>query len=116
MVTSNAKTFKNLPVEIPFKGRLVLRGEAFITYSSFEKINHMIEDVESKYKIRETCAAAASDSLTAKLPQGAGSASMPLHWLRQRVSTSETQGRRSLTGLMKRVLIQYSERRLMQAA
>ena len=50
VVTSNAKTFKNLPVEIPFKGRLVLRGEAFITYSSFEKINHMIEDVESKYK------------------------------------------------------------------
>ena len=50
VVTSNAKTFKNLPVEIPFKGRLVLRGEAFITYSGFEKINHMIEDVESKYK------------------------------------------------------------------
>lgn len=50
VITSNARTFKNLPVEIPFKGRLVLRGEAFITYSGFEKINHMIEDVESRYK------------------------------------------------------------------
>lgn len=50
VVTQNAGTFRNLPVEIPFKGRLVLRGEAFITYSEFEKINHMIEDVESKYK------------------------------------------------------------------
>lgn len=50
VVTQNARVFKNLPVEIPFRGRLVLRGEAFITYSEFEKINHMIEDVESKYK------------------------------------------------------------------
>ncbi len=50
VVTQNAGTFRNLPVEIPFKGRLVLRGEAFITYSEFEKINNMIEDVESKYK------------------------------------------------------------------
>ena len=50
VITSNARTFKNLPVEIPFKGRLVLRGEAFITYSGFEKINHMIEDVEARYK------------------------------------------------------------------
>ena len=116
VVTSNAKTFKNLPVEIPFKGRLVLRGEAFITYSSFEKINHMIEDVESKYKNPRNLCSGSVRQLNSELPQGAESASMPLHWLRQRVSTSETQGRRSLTGLMKRVLIQYSERRLMQAA
>ncbi len=50
VITQNARTFRNLPVKIPFAGRLVLRGEAFITYSGFEKINQTIEDVESKYK------------------------------------------------------------------
>ncbi len=50
VITQNARTFRNLPVEIPFAGRLVLRGEAFITYSGFEEINRTIEDVESKYK------------------------------------------------------------------
>ena len=50
VVTGNAKTFKNLPVTIPYKGRLVLRGEAVITYSDFRKINERIEDVDAKYK------------------------------------------------------------------
>ncbi len=50
VVTSNAKTFKNIPLSIPHKGRLVLRGEAIIKYSDFEKINNDIEDVDAKYK------------------------------------------------------------------
>ena len=50
VVTANAKVFKNLPMEIPFKGELVLRGEACIKYSDFEKINDTIEDADSKYK------------------------------------------------------------------
>ncbi len=50
VITNNAKVFKNLPITIPFKGRLVLRGEAFIKYSDFEKINNTIEDVDAKYK------------------------------------------------------------------
>ncbi|MBE5893253.1 MAG: NAD-dependent DNA ligase LigA [Lachnospiraceae bacterium] len=50
VVTNNAKTFKNLPLNIPFKGELVLRGEAVISYSDFEQINAKIEDVEAKYK------------------------------------------------------------------
>lgn len=50
VVTANAKVFKNLPMEIPFKGELVLRGEACIKYSDFEKINETIEDTDSKYK------------------------------------------------------------------
>ncbi len=50
VVTNNAKTFVNLPVTIPYKGRLVLRGEAVITYSDFRKINRRIEDVDAKYK------------------------------------------------------------------
>jgi len=50
VVTANARTFRNLPLTIPFQGKLVLRGEAVITYSDFEKINSEIEDVEAKYK------------------------------------------------------------------
>lgn len=50
VVTNNARVFKNIPLKIPYKGRLVLRGEAIITYSDFEKINASIEDVEARYK------------------------------------------------------------------
>lgn len=50
VITSNARVFANLPVEIPYKGRLVLRGEAVIKYSEFEQINASISDEASKYK------------------------------------------------------------------
>lgn len=50
VITSNARVFKNLPAAIPYKGELVLRGEAVIRYSDFKKINDEIEDVEAKYK------------------------------------------------------------------
>lgn len=50
VITGNARTFVNLPLEIPFRGELVLRGEAVISYSDFERINAGIEDVDAKYK------------------------------------------------------------------
>ncbi len=50
VVTNNAITFKNIPMTIPFTGELVLRGEAVITYSDFERMNAEIEDAEAKYK------------------------------------------------------------------
>lgn len=50
VITNNAKTFRNLPLSIAFQGELVLRGEAVISYSDFEKINAQIEDVDAKYK------------------------------------------------------------------
>lgn len=50
VITNNARVFQNVPVTIPFKGRLVLRGEAVIRYSDFEKINAQIEDEDQKYK------------------------------------------------------------------
>ena len=49
LVTNNAKQFKGLPKQIPFKGELVIRGEAIISYSDFNKINSKIVDGE-KYK------------------------------------------------------------------
>ena len=50
VVTNNAKTFINLPLNIDFKGELILRGEAVISYDDFEKINESIADESSKYK------------------------------------------------------------------
>lgn len=50
VITNNAKVFKNVPLSIQYKGRLVVRGEAVITYSDFDKINEEIEDVDAKYK------------------------------------------------------------------
>lgn len=50
VITNNAKTFKNIPISIPYKGRLTIRGEAIIKYSDFEQINREIEDADSKYK------------------------------------------------------------------
>lgn len=50
VITNNAKVFKNIPLQIGYKGELILRGEAVIGYSDFEKINAEIEDVDAKYK------------------------------------------------------------------
>lgn len=50
VVTNNARVFRNVPVSIPYQGELVVRGEAVISYSEFEKINSRIDDVEAKYK------------------------------------------------------------------
>ena len=52
VITNNAKTFKNIPISIPYKGRLTLRGEAIIKYSDFEQINREIEDADI---IRANC-------------------------------------------------------------
>ena len=50
VITNNAKVFRNVPHRIAYKDELVLRGEAIIKYSDFEKINDQIEDVQAKYK------------------------------------------------------------------
>ena len=50
VITANAKTFKNIPLQIAYKGEVILRGEAVIKYSDFEKINAEIEEETAKYK------------------------------------------------------------------
>ena len=50
VVTANAKTFIGVPANIGYKGHLVLRGEATISYDNFEKINAQILDPDEKYK------------------------------------------------------------------
>jgi len=50
VVTNNAKVFTNIPLSIAYKGSLVLRGEAVISYSDFYKINETIPEAAGKYK------------------------------------------------------------------
>ncbi len=50
VITNNARVFKNLPSRIPWKGTAVLRGEAIIRYSDFERINQEIGETDAKYK------------------------------------------------------------------
>ena len=50
VVTENVKQFKNIPFTIPYKGELVVRGEAVIKYSDFEKMNGGYSDDEGQYK------------------------------------------------------------------
>lgn len=49
LITSNAKTFVNLPTTIPYKDKLVVFGEAIITYDDFKTINNKLSEDE-KYK------------------------------------------------------------------
>ena len=53
VITNNARVFQNIPLTIPYKGKLVLRGEAIITYSDFERINASIAQIEARYKKSE---------------------------------------------------------------
>ncbi len=50
VITPNARTFTNVPLKISFKKKLVLRGEAVISYPDFEAVNALIESDDEKYK------------------------------------------------------------------
>lgn len=50
VITNNAKVFRNVPLVIPCKGQVILRGEAVIRYSDFEQINAKIEEEAARYK------------------------------------------------------------------
>lgn len=50
VITNNAKVFDNIPLTIPEKGTVVVRGEAVISYDDFEEINKNIGDADAKYK------------------------------------------------------------------
>ncbi|WP_313524226.1 NAD-dependent DNA ligase LigA [Anaerotignum sp.] len=54
-VTHNAKVFANLPLQIGFKGSLVLRGEGVISYSEFKRINEELTDEDAYKNPRNLC-------------------------------------------------------------
>ncbi|MBR1507539.1 MAG: NAD-dependent DNA ligase LigA [Eubacterium sp.] len=70
VITANAKTFRNIPRSISYKGSLTIRGEAVIKYSDFERINAEIPDIDAKYKNpRNLCSGSVrqlSSEITAK--------------------------------------------------
>ena len=43
-VTEQVKTIKSVPLEIPFKGRLILQGEGMMTNSSFRRYNKTADE------------------------------------------------------------------------
>lgn len=48
-ITHNAKVIVNLPLEIPFKGEMIIDGECIITRHDFEKINKpLVENAEKE--------------------------------------------------------------------
>ena len=50
VITPTARAFSNIPPAIAYKGQLIFRGEAVITYTDFERINDEIGDADAKYK------------------------------------------------------------------
>lgn len=50
VVTNNARAFKNLPLNIPYKDEVIVRGEAVIGYQDFNQINDAIPELDQKYK------------------------------------------------------------------
>ncbi len=50
LITANVLACRNVPRTIPHKGRVIVRGEAVIRYSDFEKINESIDDTDARYK------------------------------------------------------------------
>mgnify|MGYP003372286334 FL=1 len=72
VITANARAFSNLPLTIPYKQRLVLRGEAVISYSDFEKINAAIGDAEAKYKNPRNLCSGSVRQLNSRITAEAG--------------------------------------------
>ena len=75
IVTHNAKVFKNLPKEIEFKGNLVLRGEAVIKYSDFNRINDSLPAGVEKYKTARNLCSGSVRQLDSKV-----AASRNINW------------------------------------
>ena len=55
VITNNARVFKNVPLTIPCKEQVILRGEAVIRYSDFERINDRLPQEEQYKNPRNLC-------------------------------------------------------------
>ena len=67
IVTHNAKYFHGLPQSIPCMDHVVVRGEAYIPYSTFEEINAKIPETENKYKNPRNLASGTVRQLDSKI-------------------------------------------------
>ena len=59
-VTENIRTVKSIPLEIPYKGRLIVRGEVYLPRSSFVKLNEAREEKDEALFANPRNAAAGS--------------------------------------------------------
>lgn len=66
-ITKNARYIHGVPLEIPYKGHLVVRGEALISYKTFEEINILIENEEDKFKTCRNLASGTIRNLDSKI-------------------------------------------------
>lgn len=64
-MTYQAPYIEGIPMTIGFKGKLVVRGEALMTYSEFERINSNLEEGEEEYSNPRNLA---SSTITMKEP------------------------------------------------
>ena len=70
-ITNNFKTFVNVPTKIDYEDRLVIRGEAIITYSQFEEINERL-DPEEQYKNPRNLCSGSVRQLDSSITAGRG--------------------------------------------
>ncbi|MDO5101047.1 MAG: NAD-dependent DNA ligase LigA [Eubacteriales bacterium] len=75
-ITGNARVFEQLPLQIPFRGSLTLRGEAVIRYDDFEKINASIPLIENRYKNPRNLCSGSVRQLDSRI-----AAARHIHWL-----------------------------------
>lgn len=66
-ITKNARYIHGIPLEIPYDGHLVVRGEAMISYDTFEEINSLIENEEDKFKTPRNLASGTIRNLDSKV-------------------------------------------------
>lgn len=66
-MTANAKHIKGIPLQIPFKGHLALRGEALISYTDFERVNAFLPEGTEPYKNPRNLASGTLRSLDSKI-------------------------------------------------
>lgn len=66
-ITHNAKFFLGVPQKINYKDRLVVRGEALISYKTFNAINAKITNIDDKYKNPRNLASGSVRQLDSKI-------------------------------------------------
>ena len=66
-MTNNARQIKGIPLKIPFKGHLALRGEALIGYTDFNNVNNNLSEGTEPYKNPRNLASGTLRSLDPKI-------------------------------------------------
>ena len=84
VITPNARAFSNIPLTIAYKGQLIIRGEAVITYTDFERINEEIGDADAKYKNPRNLCSGSVRQLNSKITAERSVHLRPLPLLRQK--------------------------------